>query len=206
MAWDLGSGSYHHASEAGGSGSRLRPRQRDFLNIGRQRDANRLKELTGDAGGGGAQQEALAILTVVYADRFSASGAGGGAISAGRSAHSGPQFFQTFPAVLVQRIVVGDPLAEQQSSNAVRVLNALPQQRCALARDRAAVLFARAWRHCHGADPRLASLPSHQRAQQRLAVDRIGLGAPVASGHGNRRRIDAGSTTWLSTPLASSKR
>src|SRR5271156_629601 len=62
MAWDLGSGSYHHASEAGGSGSRLRPRQRDLLNIGRQRDANRLKELTGDAGGGGAQQEALAIL------------------------------------------------------------------------------------------------------------------------------------------------
>src|SRR5438270_13019980 len=38
---------------------------------------------------------------------------------------SGPQFFDTFPAVLVQRIVVGDPLAEQQSSNAVRVLNAL---------------------------------------------------------------------------------
>src|SRR5271156_5806029 len=62
MAWDLGSGSYHHSSEADGSGSRLRPRQRDFLNIGRQRDANRLKELTGDTGGGGAQQEALAIL------------------------------------------------------------------------------------------------------------------------------------------------
>src|SRR5271167_287857 len=62
MAWDLGSRSQHHASEAGGSGSRLRPRQRDFLNIGRQRDANRLKELTGDTGGGGAQQEALAIL------------------------------------------------------------------------------------------------------------------------------------------------
>src|SRR5271167_812042 len=62
MAWDLGSRSQHHASEAGGSGSRLRPRQRDFLNIGRQSDANRLKELTGDAGGGGEQQEALAIL------------------------------------------------------------------------------------------------------------------------------------------------
>src|SRR5690349_21218294 len=38
--------------------------------------------------------------------------------------------------------------------------------------------------------PRLASLPGHQRAQQRLAVDRIGLGAPVASRHSNRRRID----------------
>jgi len=90
----------------------------------------------------------------------------------------------------VQRIIVGDPLAKQQSSNAVRVLNALPQQRRALARDPTAVLFARAWRHCHGTDPRLAALPGHQRAQQRLAVDRIRLGAPVASRHGNRRRID----------------
>src|SRR5882757_9763833 len=80
-----------------------------------------------------------------------------------RASVCGPQFFQTFPAVLVQRIIVGDPLAKQQSSNAVRVLNALPQQRRALARDPTAVLFARAWRHCHGTDPRLAALPGHQR-------------------------------------------
>src|SRR5271170_3073025 len=71
-----------------------------------------------------------------------------------------------------------------------------------IARDATAVLLARAWWHCHGADPRLAALPGHQRAQQYLAVDRIRLGALVASRHG----IDAGSTTWLSTPLASSKR
>jgi hypothetical protein len=58
------------------------------------------------------------------------------------------------------------------------------------ARDPTAVLFTRAWRHCHGADPRLASLAGHQCAQQRLAVDRIGLVAPVASKHSNRRRID----------------
>src|ERR1700737_3655886 len=50
----------------------------------------------------------------------------------------------------------------------VRVLNALPQQRRALARDPTAVLFTWAWRHCHGADPRLAALPGHQRAQARL--------------------------------------
>src|SRR5207248_2916262 len=56
--------------------------------------------------------------------------------------------------------------------------------------DPAVVLLTRGWRHCHGADPRLASLPGHQRAQQRLAVDRIGLGAPVTSRHSNRRRID----------------
>jgi hypothetical protein len=55
---------------------------------------------------------------------------------------------------------------------------------------RRAVLLTPAWRHCHGADPRLAALPGHQRAQQRLAVDRIGLGASVASRHSNRRRID----------------
>jgi len=33
----------------------------------------------------------------------------------------------------------------------------------------------------------LAALPGHQRAQQPLAVDRIRLGAPVASGHRNFR-------------------
>ena len=83
----------------------------------------------------------------------------------------------------MQRIVVGDPLAEQQSSNAVCVTNALPKQRRALARGPTAVLFDRAWRHCHGADPRLAALPGHQRAQQRLTVNRIRFGAPVASRH-----------------------
>src|SRR5580704_17939619 len=35
--------------------------------------------------------------------------------------------------------------------------------------------------------PGLAALPGHQRAQQPLAVDRIRLGAPMASGHGNFR-------------------
>ena len=40
----------------------MRRGQGEFLNIGRQGDANRLKELTSDAGGRGAQQEALAIL------------------------------------------------------------------------------------------------------------------------------------------------
>ena len=44
------------------SGSRLRRLQGEFPNIGWQGDTDRLKELTGDAGGRGAQQEALAIL------------------------------------------------------------------------------------------------------------------------------------------------
>jgi hypothetical protein len=45
-----------------GLGSRLRHGEGEFLNIGRQGDADRLKEPTGNAGGRGAQQEALAIL------------------------------------------------------------------------------------------------------------------------------------------------
>src|SRR6202011_5346883 len=40
------------------------------------------------------------------------------------------------------------------------------------------------------AQTRGSPLPGHQRAQERLAVDRIRLGAPVASRHGNRGRID----------------
>jgi hypothetical protein len=36
----------------------------------------------------------------------------------------------------------------------------------------------------------ISALPGHQRAQQRLTVNRIRFGAPVASRHGNRRRID----------------
>ena len=49
-----------------GVGARLRGRlrcgEREFLEVGRQGDTNRLKELAGDAGGWGPQQEALAVL------------------------------------------------------------------------------------------------------------------------------------------------
>jgi hypothetical protein len=69
------------------------------------------------------------------------------------------------------------------------VPNALPQQRARARPDGGSLHSGLAARN-HGADPRLASLAGHQCAQQRLAVDRIGLGAPVASKHSNRRRID----------------
>jgi hypothetical protein len=46
-----------------------------------------------------------------------------------------------------------------------------PRRPPPLARDPTAFLFARAWRHCHGADPRLTSLPGHQRAQVCRAGD-----------------------------------
>src|SRR5580704_7232665 len=45
-----------------GLGGRLRSSKVEFLKVGGQGDANRLKELTSDARGRGAQQEALAIL------------------------------------------------------------------------------------------------------------------------------------------------
>src|SRR3984893_3943399 len=50
------------AVSGAGLGGRLRNSEGEFLKVGRQGDANRLKELTSDAGGRGAQQEALAIL------------------------------------------------------------------------------------------------------------------------------------------------
>ncbi len=109
---------------------------------------------------------------------------------------SGRQFFQTFSAVLVQRIVVGDPLAKQQSSNAVRVPNALPQQRRALARDPATVLLIRGWRHCHNADPRLVSVLGHQRAQQRLAV------AEAIAAAGRYRRAWRSAVTRIARSLS----
>ena len=49
-------------SVGAGLGGRLRSSKGEFLKVGRQGDANRLKELTSDARGRGAQQEALAIL------------------------------------------------------------------------------------------------------------------------------------------------
>src|SRR5580692_4495424 len=63
MAYGRTPWSQHHGGSVGaGLGGRLRSSKGEFLKVGRQGDANRLKELTSDAGGRGAQQEALAIL------------------------------------------------------------------------------------------------------------------------------------------------
>src|SRR6202047_4637991 len=63
MAYGRTPWSEHHGGSVGpGLGGRLRSSEGEFLKVGRQGDANRLKELTSDAGGRGAQQEALAIL------------------------------------------------------------------------------------------------------------------------------------------------
>ena len=41
----------------------------------------------------------------------------------------------------------------------------------------------------HGANPWFATLEGHQRAQLHLAIDAIGLAAPVAPRHRDRRRF-----------------
>jgi hypothetical protein len=70
------------------------------------------------------------------------------------------------------------------------MLNASLGQRAALARQAAAILFLRARRANHGTDPPLGASPGHQRLQQRLAVDRSGLGAPTRPVDRDRSRID----------------
>jgi hypothetical protein len=105
--------------------------------------------------------------------------------------------FQVFPAVLVERIVVGDPLAEQQSANAVCVPNALLQQRRALARDPlglggTVIAQTRGSPRCQAINVRSSVSPS--------------IASVLARRWRRGTAIDAGSTTWLSMPLASSKR
>jgi hypothetical protein len=65
------------------------------------------------------------------------------------------------------------------------VLNALPQQRPALARDPPAILLLDARRMDHRANTRLAASEGEERAQQRLAVDRVAFGASHPPGHGD---------------------
>ena len=81
--------------------------------------------------------------------------------------------------------------------------SAFLEQRAALARQAAAILVFRARRANHRTDPPLAASPRHQRPQQRLAIDRIGLDPPMPPG---RALPEAASTPWLSIPSASSKR
>src|SRR4051794_11771440 len=97
---------------------------------------------------------------------------------------------QAGPAVLAQRVVARDPLAHEQALDAVGVLDPLPQQRPALARDPPAVLLLDARRMDHRANPWFAAPEGQERAQQRLAVDRVALGASHPPGHGDGGGID----------------
>ncbi len=88
-----------------------------------------------------------------------------------------------------QRLEAGDPLARQQALDAVGVLDALFEQRLALAGQAPAILLFRAGRPDHRADPALAARPRHQRAQQRLDIEAIGLAPPLAPVDRDRGRI-----------------
>jgi len=83
------------------------------------------------------------------------------------------------PSIAAKRLVAGYTLAEQQSFDAIDVLDPLGDQDLALATKSAAVLFLGCWRFDHRAHPRLAALIRQQRAKQRLAVDPVSLRPPA---------------------------
>ena len=70
------------------------------------------------------------------------------------------------------------------------MLDPFGDQHLALAAEAAAVFFLGRRRLDHRADPRFAALISQQRAQQRFAVDPVGLGAPPPARGRNRGRVD----------------
>src|SRR5271157_2769661 len=106
------------------------------------------------------------------------------------TAIAGWQRLESFETISPKRIVIPDALAAEQAPNPIGMLNAFLEQRAALARQAPAILFFRARRANHGTDPPLATSPGHQRPQQGLAVDRIGLGPPMPPVDRDRSRID----------------
>ena len=92
--------------------------------------------------------------------------------------------------VLVHRLASEDPLGRKKPFDAVHVLNAFLDQCPALARDPPAVFLRRAWRDHHGADARLSPFEGPERAQECLAIDDVGLGAPMTPGHRNGGGLD----------------
>lgn len=70
------------------------------------------------------------------------------------------------------------------------MLDALLEQRAALARQPPAILGLGAGRLHHGANLPFASCPGHECAQQRLAIDAVGLGTAVTTVHRDRSGVD----------------
>src|SRR5208282_3940243 len=118
------------------------------------------------------------------------------------TAVAGSQRLESFETIAPKRIVIPDALAAEQASDPIGMLNAFLEQRAALARQAPAILVLRARRANHGTDPPLAASPGHQRPQQRLAVDRIGLGSPMPPGDRDRSRIDDVALDPLGEPQA----
>ena len=106
------------------------------------------------------------------------------------TAVAGSKRFKPFETISPKRIVIPDALAAEQAFDPIGMLNAFLEQRAALARQPAAILFLKARRANHRTDPPLAASPGHQRPQQHLAVDRIGLGPPMPPVDRDRSRVD----------------
>ena len=76
-----------------------------------------------------------------------------------------PQFVEPSPTIATQRLVSGHALREQQTFDAIYVLDPLSDQHLALAAKPAAVLFLGSRRFDHRAYPRFAALIRQQRAK-----------------------------------------
>src|SRR3954447_14234725 len=111
-----------------------------------------------------------------------------------RSVIACPKFFQTFTAIAVQRLIVPDALAEEQSPDTIDMQNPLGDQRFALSAKAAAILFLGRRHPNHRANAWFPPLVSHQGADQRLTIDAIVFTRRCRRG----TAIDAASTTWLS--------
>ncbi len=103
---------------------------------------------------------------------------------------AGPQTFELRAPVAQLWIKVAYPLRRQQALDPVAMLDARTLQYLALAADAAPVLLVRRRRHDHRAHARLAPLERQQRAQQRQAVDLVGLGIATPARHRDRGRVD----------------
>ena len=101
-----------------------------------------------------------------------------------------PQLVEPSPTVAAQRLVTGYALGEQQSFDAIDVLDPLVDQHFALAAEAATIFFLGRRRFNHRAHSRFAALIRQQRAKQGLAVDPVGLGPPPPARRRDRGRID----------------
>jgi hypothetical protein len=93
------------------------------------------------------------------------------------------QRFEARLPVAPRRLEVADALRHQQALDAARVLAPLDHEPGPLARPPSGVLLLGAGHVHDAADPRLAALQRHQRAQQPSDVEAVRLGPPCPAVH-----------------------
>jgi len=102
---------------------------------------------------------------------------------------AGPQFFQAGATITAGRFIIPDPLAEEQSPDAIDVDDPLGDQRFTLPANAAAVLFFRRRDPDHRANTGFSPLVGQEGANQRLTIDAIGLHTAVPARHRDRGGI-----------------